>query len=342
MAFIPPCCPYPECPSHRDGQTFSFARKGVRHRLCDARRVQRFRCNCCQRYFSTQSFRLDRGLRKPWLDIEVARLLCAKTTLRKIAEILAVKRRTVERRLERYGPHAEAFHRWRLSRHRNRCGGLSGCMQLDELETFERDRRLCPLTVPVLIERKSLFLVGVAAASLPARGNLPEIARRRLEARQRRGGRRRGRSSVAVREVIELWHSYSDPATRVELQSDRKRSYPGILKRTFAGRSIVHQQFSSKAPRTPRNPLFPINFTNALLRDSISRLVRRNWAASKLRSRLVDHLWIFAAFRNYIRDRTRRERGRTAAMKLGIERAPWTWGEWLRWRAPFFTLHRAP
>ena len=133
-----------------------------------------------------------------------------------------------------------------------------------------------------------------------------------------------------------------DQGERDELQSDRKRSYPGILRRAFAGRPILHEQFSSKAPRTPRNPLFPINFTNALLRDSISRLVRRNWAASKLRSRLRDHLWIFVAFRNYVRDRTRKERGRTAAMKLGIERRPWSWGEWLRWRAPFFALHKEP
>ena len=44
--------------------------------------------------------------------------------------------------------------------------------QLDEQETFETDRLLKPVTMPVLIHADSRFVVHVEAAKLPARGQL--------------------------------------------------------------------------------------------------------------------------------------------------------------------------
>jgi hypothetical protein len=44
-----------------------------------------------------------------------------------------------------------------------------------------------------------------------------------------------------------------------------------------------------------------------MMRDGISRLVRRSWGASKLRARLELHAWIWVVWRNYVRgSRTRR------------------------------------
>ncbi|MCK6444752.1 MAG: hypothetical protein L6Q99_00005, partial [Planctomycetes bacterium] len=80
------------------------------------------------------------------------------------------------------------------------------------------------------------------------------------------------------------------------------------------------------------NPLFPINHTLARVRDNLSRLVRRNWGASKKREWLLGHCAIWITYRNYVRDRVNRERGVTPAMKLGLETAPWSVERLLRWR----------
>jgi len=117
----------------------------------------------------------------------------------------------------------------------------------------------------------------------------------------------------------------------VRVQTDRKTSYASRLAQVFGAR-LCHERYSSRAPRTYGTPLFPINHTLATMRDAVSRLVRRSWAASKLRCRLELHLSIWMAYRNYVRGITNRARRTTPAMALGIDRAQWHPADLLRWR----------
>ena len=93
-----------------------------------------------------------------------------------------------------------------------------------------------------------------------------------------------------------------------------------------------HKRESSKTARNYENPLFPINLTMAMLRDGLSRLVRRSWAASKLREKLALHLWIWIAYRNYVRAITNEAPETSSAMSLGIERRMWKREDLLAWR----------
>jgi hypothetical protein len=56
-----------------------------------------------------------------------------------------------------------------------------------------------------------------------------------------------------------------------------------------------------------------------MMRDGLSRLVRRNWAYSKCRHKLKRHLWIWVTWRNYVRQITNRDRWNSPASVLGIE-----------------------
>ncbi len=89
---------------------------------------------------------------------------------------------------------------------------------------------------------------------------------------------------------------------------------------------------SSKAKRDYSNPLFPINHTLAMARDGISRLVRRSWAASKLRERLEWHAWIWAAWRNYVRAITNQAPKVTPAMAAGVTGKRWSVAKVCAWR----------
>jgi transposase-like protein len=318
MRFDPPRCPYPACPSRSAG-IFRCARWGRYSRKCDGRSAQRFRCGACRRTFSSQAFRLDFRLHRPRLHLDLWNPLISKVTHRQAARTLGCHRRTVAHRLELLGRHCRDFHIERLGRLAED-GGRDGPWQLDELETYEQDRRLQPLTVPVLIHRSSYFVVAVDVAPLPCRGGLSRRDQRRKSEREQSHGLRRSGSRAAVERCLApLVALVGHHVAQVE--TDRKKTYPAILERLL-GRSHLHVSTHSGLKRDRRNPLFPINHTLAQLRDGVSRLVRRTWAASKRAARLEWHLWIWICWRNYVRYVTNEAPLTTPAMILGVERRP--------------------
>jgi hypothetical protein len=250
--------------------------------------------------------------------------------MRQSARMIGCRRRTIAHRLALLGDHCRKFHEAKLERARN-AGGIRGVFQLDELETFEHSRRLKPVTVPVLIERKTYFVMHAACAPMAARGGLTPAWRRKKEALEAIDGKRRSGSVAVVRECFDRLASLHRPAEPVVVATDCKKSYASNLRRIF-GERLRHSQHSSKAARNYENPLFPINLSFAMLRDGVSRLVRRNWAAAKLREKLALHLWIWIAYRNYVRGITNDAPHVTPAMALGIERSQWHREELLAWR----------
>jgi transposase-like protein len=333
VRFHPRFCPRPDCPSRSSGHR-RWCFKGRFRRSCDGRTVQRFLCLECLRTFSTQTFRVDYRLKKPKLNLSLFGPYISKVTHRQAARVLGCSRRTVAHRLRLLGEHCRSFHRWRLSQAPRKLGS-SKVFQLDELETFEHSRRLAPVTMPVLIERSSYFILDLETAPLPCRGGLSKADRLRKEERERRFGRRKSGSRGAVERCFDTLANLLAPSSAVRVQTDRKVTYAPILERGFGGR-LVHERYSSKEKRDYKNPLFPINHTLAMMRDGISRLVRRTWAASKLRERLELHAWIWATWRNYVRGITNKARRVTPAMALGIEEKKWTVAEICAWKVlPF-------
>jgi transposase-like protein len=329
MQFVPRRCPRPDCPSITSHH-FRWRRKGRFTRRCDGRSVPRFTCLECHRTFSSQTFRVDYRLRKPKLHLALFRDFVSKTTMRQSARMLGCTRRTVAHRLALLGRHCREFHANVLERARQK-GGIGGTFQLDELETFEHSRRLKPVTVPVLIERSSYFVLHVSTAPMAPRGCRSPRWREKKESMEQQFGKRSSGSVAAVRESFDCLASMHRADARVTVQTDCKASYATNLKRIF-GERLRHERYSSKAPRNYGNPLFPINHTFAMMRDGLSRLVRRSWAAAKLRERLSRHLWIWIAYRNYVRGITNEAPNVTPAMALGIDSHKWKRKELLAWR----------
>lgn len=331
-AFLPRHCPHPACAAHAAGVLFRFRRDGTFLRRCDGRRVQRFRCHHCARRFSTQSFRLDRRQQKPWINVPLFGCFVSKVSHRQTARTLRIDRKTVHRRLLLWGPAMNRFHEAMLERARRR-GGLAGSFSFDELETFEEDRRLQPVTVPVLIHRATRFIVHLESAPLPARGGLSALDRERKEARERKFGRRVSESNRAVENCLLRLKSAHTKAAPLELVTDRKTAYPPLVRKHFA-RGGAFVRVDSSETRNTLNPLFPINHSLAMLRDHVSRLVRRSWCASKLRARLDLHLWIYAAWRNYVRPMFNRTPRVSAASSLGLAAKRLSPAFLLRWYWP--------
>ncbi|MBK9129530.1 MAG: hypothetical protein IPM13_17350, partial [Phycisphaerales bacterium] len=314
--FVPTRCPRAHCAA-RSGQGFAFQRAGVYQRAGDLRVVRRFRCLVCGSRFSSQCFRVDYRLRKPWLPLAVFQGLVAKTTLRQISRSLGCKLDTVLYHLRLVGQRGHALHAAFLARCKESRGGLSGTFQLDELETFEQNRRLCPLTVPVLVHAETWFVVHASTGTLPARGKLGPFDRIRKERYEKAHGKRLNQSKKATTECVVALREALGERARFTLQTDQKSTYPGIFRRTFGG-SVLHQWVNSKERRDRKNLLFTINNTFAQARDGMSRLVRRNWGHSKLERNLRWHLGAWILWRNYAREITCASLNVSAASATGV------------------------
>ena len=328
MHFVPPFCPFPDCREHQPLGKYRYQRRGSYRRSCDGAVVPRFSCSTCGRRYSRQTFRFNYRWWRPHVHHELFRLFVSKVTQRQAARITGLSRCTVVRRMRALGPQCHRYHLACLAR----SPGLAGAFLMDELETFETDRLVRPVTVPVLMQARTLFVVHAETAPLPPRGRLDVFRQLRKERDERLFGKRRSGSRAAVRSTLEKLREALASGIYLDILTDRKSSYRRLVKEVFRWRFSSHVQVLSTERRSRSNPLFPINHTLAMLRDGVSRLVRRSWGASKLRTRLDEHLWIWIAYRNYVRGITARETAVTPAMAAGVTMGPRKSADLFRWR----------
>jgi hypothetical protein len=103
----------------------------------------------------------------------------------------------------------------------------------------------------------------------------------------------------------------------LELHTDEHTDYPLAL-RHLPHLQVVHRTISSRASRTPSNPLWPINLLDMLIRHSGANHKRETVAHSKRRQSAADRLFVFKVWRNYHKWFSERRRDETPAMRLGL------------------------
>jgi hypothetical protein len=170
-------------------------------------------------------------------------------------------------------------------------------IQFDDLETAEHTK--CkPLSVTLAVDPKSRKILAFRVSSMPAKGHLAEISRRKY------GSRRDERPKQ--------WDSFfSELKPYVKPNciwiSDENPFYPGLLKRHHpqathtrvkGGRGSISGQGELKKLRF--DPLFSLNHTCAMLRANMNRLFRRTWCISKTKQGLIDHLSLYVSYHNRV------------------------------------------
>ncbi|HEX6812360.1 MAG TPA: hypothetical protein VF384_12100 [Planctomycetota bacterium] len=210
---------------------------------------------------------------------------------------------------------------------------------LDEEETYE-GASIRPLTMPVLIEKETWFVVATAVGSI--RRLAPAGSARRVrQQREERPGPRRDQSRECVHAVLSTL-AQKVPEGRILLHTDQKASYASIAKEVF-GERLVHETTAGTLVRSTHNPLFPINTTLAMTRDNCGRLRRRSWLVTKKAERLQNHLLIFTVYRNYVRRRFNRDKEvNTPAKMLGLLPRNLRRHEVLAWRQDWGDLSIHP
>lgn len=324
--FQPPRCTNRRCPQHTQPSPGFFVRKGYYKPLCRSRPVPRFKCRTCGRGFSRQTFRADYRDHRPDLNVPLFVSLASGLGLRQTARNLGISLRCCELKSRKLGRHLRRFNL-------NLRGPLpeGSRLQFDEFETYEGRRNSRPLSVPILLERESRFVIWAESATIRPHGRMSEARKRAIAEDERRFGARRDNSEQAIKRTLRRGAELAAGLASVELETDEKVTYPRLAKEAFGAERLVHHTTNSKLARRTWNPLFPVNHTEAMARDLMGRLRKESWLVSKKRRYLDLALQVFIAYRNYVRRRFNHCE-ESAAEELGFVKRRLKPGEVLSWR----------
>ena len=253
--FTPIRCPNSDCPRHRDAGERFFWRNGRYRAKCRSHWVACFKCKTCRTSFSRQTFRQDYRDRVPSVNATILTLLCSGIGLRQIARVVGVHRNTVTRKFRKIGRQMGFLN----ANLRKKVDRDLVTLLMDEFESYEGRRNTRPVTIPMVIEKESDFIVDCVSAPIRPRGTMTEKRKRAIAREERRFGARKDRSKPALERVLKTAASLFGDITHVEMRSDEKTTYPGLIRAAFADKSVTHSQTNSKLVRDTFNPLFPIN-----------------------------------------------------------------------------------
>lgn len=311
----PPHCPNPVCRFHTDATGWRYVKDGFFGRQHEPRRVQRYRCCHCRRRFSEQTFRATYWLRRSTLLPQVFGALLACSGYRQIGRLLGVSPSTVATHAGRLGRHCLLLHQ------QLRPPVLPAePLVLDGFQSFEYSQYF-PTLYHVIAGKDSHFFHGFTDSELRRSGRLrprQRRQRRRLEAALGRPDPRSIEKEVAV-----LLAALAPTAGAIELWSDEHRDYPRAIARV-EHLAVTHRTVSSRAARTPRNPLFAINLLDLLIRHSGANHKRETIAFSKRRAAAALRLFVLLVWRNYMKSFSERARDGSPAMRLGLLTRRWT------------------
>jgi len=291
---------------------------------CRDQREQRYRCQQCRKTFSEQTFRHSYHDRRPDVNERLFELLTSGVGLRQSARVLKIGPNTVQKKMRKLSRTCALLHE-------NLCRALPAgrTYLMDEEESYE-GASIRPLTVPILIEKENWFVVATAVGSIRRLAPAGTERRKRQAQDEQKHGTRPDESRECVAEVLRALRQRT--TGQIELLTDQKSSYATVAREIFAG-EVMHLTTAGSDPRTPRNPLFPINSIIAMSRDNCGRLRRKSWLVSKLAKWLRGQMSIYTVFRNYVRRRFNKDKADdTAAKLLGLLPRRLHPSEVVRWR----------
>jgi len=306
----PPFCPNPDCDSKANSQPWRFKKKGFFFRDRPPHKVQRYVCQHCRRNFSSQTFSTTYWLRRGDLLEPLFLRLQSCSALRQIAREMRVSHATIQRLAERLGRHCLLFH----ERLRPRTAPTEPLV-LDGFRTFEHSQ-YWPFDLNLLVGT-SHYVYGFNDAELRRSGTMRPAQREKRKRLEARFGRPDPRATL--RNVGELLGRVVPEGSGALVRSDDHQAYPRAI-RGLGDRRLAHETTSSKASRTPQNPLFPVNLADLLLRHCGANHKRETIAFSKRRQGALYRAAIWVVWRNYMKHRSENRRDGPPGRALGLIR----------------------
>jgi hypothetical protein len=241
---------------------------------------------------------------------------------RQIAHEFGVSHTTVQRQVERLGRHCLLLHEQLRPP-----GAPTEPLSLDGFRSFEFGQ-YWPFDLNLVVG-VSHYVYGINDAELRRSGTMTEAQRHKRAELERRYGRPHPKATR--RAIAELVGRIVPPGSEAEIHSDDHPSYPPALA-GLSAREIRHRVTSSRKARTARNPLFPVNLADLLLRHTGANHKRETIAFSKRRQGALYRAAIWLVWRNYVKSTSEQRRDEPPAVRQGILGRRLTVGKILRER----------
>jgi len=312
----PPHCPNPNCHYHHPLiKGWRFKKAGFFFRQHEPYRTQRYQCKSCHRSFSTQTFSTTYWQKIPGLDRLIYMKVVGGMANRQIARDVGVSPKTVDDRIARMGRHCMLLH----------CREMEDAppvkrLVVDGFESFELSQYY-PMHLNLAIEKDTDFIVYFTDSELRRKGRMtPQQKIRRCQLERQFG---RPDPQAIRKDMTELLTVSLAGQTQATVYSDDHKSYPPAIRRVNC--RITHDVTSSKVRRTRSNPLWEVNLADLLLRHSGANHRRETIAWSKRRQAAAEHMFLFVAWRNFVKGRREKVRGSpTPAMARGMATSAYT------------------
>jgi len=168
---------------------------------------------------------------------------------------------------------------------------------LDGLRTFEFSQ-YWPMDLNVVVGADTHLIEGFNHAQLRRSGTMTARQKKKRERLEQRHGKP---APQATRDqVITLLRRVTGGPCSFKLVSDEHQAYVQAVNR-MTGWRIKHLRVSSKAARTPKNPLWPANLADLLIRHAGANHKRETIAFSKRVQNALLRMAIFQVDRNFVR-----------------------------------------
>lgn len=275
------------CPS---GCQTKYKKAGHFLRLWDRRRIQRYRCLTCGKYFSDSTHEVTFGQHKPYLNFSILLGICSSVALRRLALNLNANRKTIVRKSLFLASGSEEYLKTLSKRYKP-----VSEVQFDDMETHEHTK--CkPLSITLAVVNHKRLILGIEVSTMPAKGKLASISRKKYGFRPDKRAEARVRLFEAIKPMMTkqgvIWSDKSP-----HYPEDVRKHFPEYVHKTCKGRRgcVVGQ---GELKRGGSDPLFTLNHTAGMIRDNLKRLARRTWCTTKRPDRLHAHLMIYAFYHN--------------------------------------------
>jgi len=276
-------CPNLNCKHHKGSTDKFYIKKGKFKTKYNHQWVNRYKCKSCGRNFSSHSFKDTFRQHKPYVNIEIFKLINSGVTLRRIAKILNIAKKTVERKFNFLAQKSLILHeKFILSGEMN-----TSYVQFDEMETLQGNKKR-PLSISLAIRAKTGQIIDARVAKMRLKGRL---AKKYLENIKYWNEDNRKEITKNVFKVVKVISKEN-----ITIASDMKKSYPNIIKSIIPNAEIkVHKR---RVEKKEFDPMFRLNHIAAKIRADLSRMRRRTWAITKKWQNLQKHLYIYIAWNN--------------------------------------------
>jgi len=190
---------------------------------------------------------------------------------------------------------------------------LNEPLVIDGFETFEYSQ-FYPTHFHVAVGAESHYFYAFTDSELRRKGCMTPLQQEKREELEQLLGRPDPKS--IEKEMAKAIQLTIGDADQVVIYSDDHQAYPRSFQR-LEDVEIDHQVTSSIDPRTTRNPLFPANLLDLLIRHSGANHKRETIAFSKRRQSAAERLAILQVWRNYIKPFSERLNDKSPAQRLG-------------------------